>query len=90
MHITPKPRVILYRDHLLPSSETFIRAQGEGLRLFEPYYVGMRPVNGLQLPEDRTYLLNRGGAWGYFREYSLKLGTVPHALDRAVHTISRR
>ena len=88
MPTTSKPRVILYRDHLLPSSETFIRAQGEGLRQFEPYYVGMRPVNGLRLPEDRTYLLNRGGAWGYFREYSLKLGTVPPALDRAVHTIS--
>jgi glycosyltransferase involved in cell wall biosynthesis len=88
MRSPSKPRVIVYRDHLLPSSETFIRAQGEGLRQFEPYYVGMRPVNGLQLPEDRTYLLNRGGAWGYFREYSLKLGTVPPALDRAVHSIS--
>lgn len=88
MHTTSKPRVIFYRDHLLPSSETFIRAQGEGLRQFEPYYVGMRAVNGLQLPEERTYVLNGGGAWGYFREYSLKLGIVPAALGRAVHTIS--
>jgi colanic acid/amylovoran biosynthesis glycosyltransferase len=88
MQISQKQKVIYYRDHLLPASETFIRAQGEGLRQFEPYYVGMRPVNGLLLPQERTYLLNNGGAWGYLQEYSLKLGAVPPALGRAVRTIS--
>lgn len=88
MSSTLKQKIIFYRDHLLPASETFIRAQGEGLRQYEPYYVGMRPVNGLLLPEDRTYLLNTGGAIGYLREYSLKLGAVPRALGRAVRSIA--
>lgn len=88
MQETQKQKVIFYRDHLLPASETFIRAQGEGLQHFEPYYVGMRPVNGLLLPADRTYLLNTGSAWGYFQEYSLKVGAVPPALRRAVRNIA--
>jgi colanic acid/amylovoran biosynthesis glycosyltransferase len=88
MHDMQKQKVIFYRDHLLPVSETFIRAQGEGLQHFEPHYIGMRPVNGLLLPEDRTYLLNPGGAFGYFREYSLKLGAVPPALARVVRNIA--
>jgi glycosyltransferase involved in cell wall biosynthesis len=88
MYSENKQRVIFYRDHLLPPSETFIRAQGEGLQQFEPYYIGMRPVAGLPLPQDRTYLLNPGGPGGYFREYSLKLGVVPPALDRLVRAIS--
>jgi colanic acid/amylovoran biosynthesis glycosyltransferase len=88
MHSTYKQKVIFYRDHLLPASETFIRAQGEGLRHFEPHYVGMRPVNGILLPEDRTHLLNNGSAWGYFQEYSLKLGAVPPVLGRAVRSIA--
>lgn len=88
MHTSQKQRVIFYRDHLLPASETFIRAQGEGLRRFEPFYVGMRPVNGLLLPTDRSYLLNTGSPWGFLREYSLKLGAVPPALGRFVRTVS--
>jgi glycosyltransferase involved in cell wall biosynthesis len=85
-----KPKVIIYRDHLLPSSETFIRAQGEGLLHFQPFYVGMRSENGngLSLPVDRTYVLNSGDSLGYCREYLLKLGALPSALDKKVRSVS--
>lgn len=53
--------VILFNGRLLPASETFIRAQGEGLEKFTPYYVGARRVPGLTLPPDRTLVVNQGG-----------------------------
>jgi colanic acid/amylovoran biosynthesis glycosyltransferase len=83
-----KPRVIVYRDHLLPSSETFIRAQGEGLRHFVPFYMGLRSENGLPLPPDRTYVLNHGDPFGYCREYYLKFGGLPISLDKKVCSLA--
>ncbi len=35
-----KPAVVIYRDWLLPPSETFVLGQAEALRRFTPYYVG--------------------------------------------------
>src|SRR5215831_6767269 len=83
-----KPKVIVYRDHLLPLSETFIRAQGEGLRHFQSFYLGLRSENGLDLPPDRTYVLNPRNAFGYCREYMLKFGALPLALEKIIRSVS--
>jgi len=37
----PKPRVLIFRNELLPASETFIRAQAASLRDFEPHFAGV-------------------------------------------------
>lgn len=72
------PKVILFSGRLLPSSETFIRAQGEGLHKFTPYYVGSRQVKGLSLPFDRTFVVNQGGTLGAAQEILFKfLGSAP-------------
>jgi glycosyltransferase involved in cell wall biosynthesis len=57
---------------LLPGSETFIRAQGEALRRYTPYYVGCRHVPGLELPAERTVVVNRGGRAGHLAEAAFK------------------
>lgn len=54
-----KPIVIIYRDHLLRPSETFIRSQAEALNNFIPYYAGSRIVRGLELPKERTITINQ-------------------------------
>jgi len=47
--------VIIYRDSLLPGSETFIQQQTFRLKKFIPYYVGYKKVkNGLTLPTDQV------------------------------------
>lgn len=50
-----RPTVLIYRDQLLPYSETFIPAQGEAYRTFQSFYVGSSMVaNAPQsLPRDR-------------------------------------
>lgn len=68
-----KKNVIIYRDHLLPQSETFIKGQAESLVNFIPYYVGARLVNGLTLPSDKTIVVNRNGFLGFMKEAMYKL-----------------
>lgn len=79
MHTTiTKSNLVFFSGLLLPPSETFIRAQGEGLQQFTPYYVGSRLVKGLSLPSERTLVVNRGGALGTAQEGLFKLlGSAP-------------
>lgn len=69
-----KPAVLIYRDWLLPPSETFVLAQAEALERFTPYYVGSRLIKeGLRTPQERTLLLNKGSLLGWAREASFKI-----------------
>ncbi len=73
-----KTPIVVYRDGLLAYSETFVRDQAEGLKSFTPYYVGSRRVEGLDLPAERTVVVNGGGAPGKAAEVIYKLsGTAP-------------
>jgi len=73
-----KRPLVIFRNRILPYSETFILAQGERLERFQAHYVGLRRVRGLECPADRTIVLNCGGLRGALRElaYSV-LGRVP-------------
>lgn len=52
MYKASKPKVLIYRDRLLPPSETFILGQAQALSKYQPIYVGMRRVQGIALPTD--------------------------------------
>jgi glycosyltransferase involved in cell wall biosynthesis len=81
------PSVIFFSGLLLPPSETFIRAQGETLQQFMPYYVGSRSVKGLALPSDRTFVVNPGGKLGAAREALFKLTGYAPELDQKIRQI---
>jgi len=83
--MTPaKRKVIIYADHLLYPSETFVLAQASALSEFEPVYAGSRRVAGLDLPEEQIHLLNeRESIWGRWRELIFKLtGFAPDFVKR--------
>ncbi|MCB0108678.1 MAG: glycosyltransferase [Caldilineaceae bacterium] len=63
-NISSKPNVVVYSDHLLPYSQTFVIQQGEALQTYQAQYVGSRMVNGLALPKNRAFALNRGSWLG--------------------------
>jgi glycosyltransferase involved in cell wall biosynthesis len=73
MNSPAKPKVIIFSDHLLYRSETFIHAQASALSEFEPVYAGSRRVAGLDLPSESVCIINRGNIWGNCRELCYKL-----------------
>src|SRR5208283_2783147 len=76
-----KPAVLVYEDELLPFSQTFVLAQAESFKGFTPYYVGAhRVAGGLPLPEERTFVLNRGDFAGKVRERLFRLGRIAPGL----------
>ncbi|OKH27678.1 glycosyltransferase [Chroogloeocystis siderophila] len=80
-----KPAVLIYRDWLLPPSETFVLAQAEALERFIPYYIGSRLIKqGLRTPRERTLLLNEGSPLGWAREACFKIaGFAPSLVTHA-------
>lgn len=78
--LTHRPRVLVYRDHLLPLSETFVVNQTFGLERFEAFLLGSKPAHPprRELPRDRMRLLNVGGPEGLVREILFKFfGRIP-------------
>ncbi len=80
--------VVIFSSLLLPSSQTFIRAQGEELQRFTPYYVGSRRVEGLSLPGDRTFVINQGGWPGIAEEGVFKLFGISPKLRQQIKQIN--
>lgn len=71
--------IAYFTGRLLPASETFIRAQAESLKTFNPYYIGTRYISGLPLPEERIFSVNSNKFVGSAQELIFKLsGIAPH------------
>lgn len=65
--------IIIFNSLLLPPSQTFIRDPAEKLEKFTAYYAGSRRVQGLELPRDRTWVVNEGILIGKVQEQISKL-----------------
>jgi colanic acid/amylovoran biosynthesis glycosyltransferase len=77
------PKVVVFSDHLLAQSETFIHAQAHALTEFEAVFAGSRRVPGLDLPNERTYTINQGDFAGRLHEAAFKLfGFAPRLTRR--------
>jgi colanic acid/amylovoran biosynthesis glycosyltransferase len=72
MNITEKT-LLIYRDRILPLSETFIKKQAEHLKLFKPHFVGSKKAIGLVIPASSQTLINNGGTIGRMMEAGFKL-----------------
>lgn len=69
-----EPRcVIVYCDHLLYPSETFIEAQVTALTQYRAEYAGLRRVTGLDLASGSTHVMNQGGMMGHSAELMFKI-----------------
>jgi colanic acid/amylovoran biosynthesis glycosyltransferase len=61
-------RVLIFRNELLPRSETFIRAQALALRGFEPHFAGTHPaLNSLELPTEPVFVSSLNSLAGKVR-----------------------
>lgn len=79
------PRVVVYRDRLLPSSETFVASQARALGGFTPVFVGSKQIAGLDIAGFPSVLVNRGAVRGRLAEAVFKFfGRIPAHLDQAI------
>ncbi|HTH66136.1 MAG TPA: glycosyltransferase [Gemmatimonadales bacterium] len=83
-----RPRVVVFRSALLGRSEAFIRDQGEALRRFEPWYVGCRLEDAVEVPVERRVVVNTGGATGRVRELLFKFSGRAPGLRRRLQEIA--
>lgn len=77
-----KPNIVIYRDSLLPPSETFIRAQGEGISTYAPFHLGLTRVPGVELPSERTFTLSDGFPLGRVQEVIFKFTGYSHKMHK--------
>src|SRR5271166_312631 len=76
------PSVVIFRDRLLPLSETFIPSQVESLSKFRGVYAGCRRVPGLDLSASPSVVLG-DEVLGWIEEFSLKrVGWAPRLIAR--------
>jgi colanic acid/amylovoran biosynthesis glycosyltransferase len=86
-----KPTVLIFKETLLPLSETFIAAQAGQLTRFTPRYVGLgRVSSSLPVPDDSILLTSRLSAISDFRQKLYRrTGIAPLFHRRAVETKPR-
>src|SRR6266545_8212051 len=86
-----RPTVGVFNCVLLSRSETFVRAQGEALQSHQAVYLGSHQMrDGLELPEERTLVVNRGGPLGYAAEALFKYTGQAPTLVRKLQRHSPR
>ncbi|MDI4648614.1 glycosyltransferase [Cohnella hashimotonis] len=74
--------ILIYRDCLLAPSETFIRSQAEGMRIYRAHYAGSNRNPGISLDPERVTVLNSGGAGGRMRELLFKSTGLGFPIER--------
>lgn len=82
------PRALIYRDHLLPFSETFILSQADAMRVYSPFFAGRRRVPGIDLGGYETTVVNEGGAKGWAREARFLAGRPPADFATRLESLS--
>jgi len=82
-----RPTALIYCDHLLYASETFIRAQASTLKRYAPEYVGLRRVKGLDLPNEHTHVICTGSKVSRARELAFKLWGIAPGFVRKLHRL---
>jgi colanic acid/amylovoran biosynthesis glycosyltransferase len=73
MSTQSRQTIAIYRDKLLPTSETFVRAQAESLIRYRAIYLGLLRQAGLSLPESRVHIVCGEGPLGKVQRIRFKV-----------------
>ena len=86
-----KPAVLIFKETLLPLSETFVAAQADQLTQFRPRYVGLGRVSpSLPLPGDSIVLTNDESSISTFRQKLYRRVGVAPGFHRKVADVGAR
>ena len=80
-------KVLVYRNELLPPSETFILSQANALRRFQPVFAGLKRINpGLEMTPHPIMTVAHSDSWSEKAKRRIFLRTG--YASRFVHTIA--
>src|SRR4051812_8765529 len=82
-----RPVVLIYRNELLHASETFVVSQTQGLKDFQPVFVGRTRVSGLPLPKE-NWILDSGGINGRVKGLLHKACGLAPAMTRSLRELN--
>ncbi len=82
------PTVLIYRNHLLPHSETFIREQVSCIEKYDCRYVGFRCVPGLTLPSEKVITVRGPSPIQKISELSYKMSGFSPPFIRQLSSLS--
>jgi colanic acid/amylovoran biosynthesis glycosyltransferase len=83
-----KPKVLIFRNELLPASETFIRAQAAAMKLFEPRFVGVHAsINPIELDSSATLVDSSSSLLGKVRRRAYWRSSFAPAFYRKIGDI---
>jgi colanic acid/amylovoran biosynthesis glycosyltransferase len=81
-------RILIYRNDLLPISETFIRDQANALTHFHPCFVGLtRPPRSLDIPPDSILLTPNRSLFSRVRKRLYRMTGIAPGFHRRVGAI---
>jgi len=82
---------IVYRNHFLGVSETFIYNQSYELKRYNAFFLGSKKFKGknISVPNDRVKYINSGTLFSVIEDYLFKLfGIIPKDLEKWVKQIN--
>jgi colanic acid/amylovoran biosynthesis glycosyltransferase len=86
-----KPTVLIFKETLLPVSETFVAAQADHLTQFRPRYVGLGRVSpSLPLPDDSIVLTNDESLLSSFRQKLYRRVAIAPGFHRKAADVGAR
>lgn len=89
--LTNIPNILVYRNHLLSVSETFIYNQTVNLQSYQAFFLGSKRFKGknIDLPQDRINLINNGNFTGYIKDLNFKVtGMIPFNIKKWIEAIN--
>jgi colanic acid/amylovoran biosynthesis glycosyltransferase len=88
VNMAGKPKVIIFCDHLLYPTETFIHGPVTSLSEYDPVFAGSRRVAGLELPSEKIYTVNRAGPLARFHEIRFKISGSAPAMEKRLAALN--
>ena len=84
-------KILIYRNHLLSVSETFVYNQSINLKNFQAFLLGSKRFRGknIDLPSDRVNLISNGSVSGIIKDLSFKFaGIIPLNVKQWIETVN--
>jgi len=80
-------KVIIYRNKILPYSETFIYDYSHYLKKHSPFFLGIRKIPNFKISKENIFILNSGNLVGWLREIIFRLTASSDKIEKEIERV---